>query len=169
MSGVSKASDFIFSIFFNSEIYFCRSFILFTSLVLIRGVTSTRIAQLYSGFGPCRFWVLNCWRMPNAPGFWHSAHSLTRLIIQALSVSDSPWQGTADALLSLAAFKPTEGGENLRRKGLELSVELTNERSVKSQGRWACANNLTPKTGTGQIRNATALFWYSCPLGWVPD
>ena len=30
----------------------------------IRGVTSTRIAQLYSGFGPCRFWVLKCWRMP---------------------------------------------------------------------------------------------------------
>jgi hypothetical protein len=44
----------LFSVFFGySEIYFCRSFILFTSLVLIRGVTSTRIAQLYSGFGPC--------------------------------------------------------------------------------------------------------------------
>jgi hypothetical protein len=21
---------------------------------------------LYSGFGPCRFWVLKCWRMPKA-------------------------------------------------------------------------------------------------------
>jgi hypothetical protein len=45
---------------------FCRYFILFTSLVLIRGVTNTRITQLYSGFGPCRFWVLKCWRMPKA-------------------------------------------------------------------------------------------------------
>ena len=64
---------FYFQYFFlNSEIYFCRSFIIFTSLVLIRGVTNTRIAQLYSGFGPCRFWALKCWRMPNAPGFWHS-------------------------------------------------------------------------------------------------
>jgi hypothetical protein len=53
-------------LFFNSEIYFCRYFILFTSLVLIRGVTNTRITQLYSGFGPCRFWVLKCWRMPKA-------------------------------------------------------------------------------------------------------
>ena len=53
-------------LFLNSEIYFCRYFILFTSLVLIRGVTNTIITQLYSGFGPCRFWVLKCWRMPKA-------------------------------------------------------------------------------------------------------
>ena len=31
-----------------------------------------------------------------------------------------PCDGTADAFLSLAAFKPTEGGENRRRRGLEL-------------------------------------------------
>ena len=31
-----------------------------------------------------------------------------------------PCDGIADAFLSLAAFKPTEGGENRRRKGLEL-------------------------------------------------
>ena len=31
-----------------------------------------------------------------------------------------PCDGTADAFLSLAAFKLTEGGENRRRKGLEL-------------------------------------------------
>jgi len=41
--------------------------------------------------------------------------------------------------------------------------------SVKSQGRWACANIVTPKTDTGQIRNTIALFWYSWPLGWVPN
>ena len=74
----------LFSVsFFNSEIYFCRYFILFTSLVLIRGVTSTRIAQLYSGFGPCRFWVLKCWRMPKAHDCWHSRkiHSIYITII----------------------------------------------------------------------------------------
>ena len=47
-------------------------FHIFTSLVFIRGFTSTRIAQLYSGFGPCRIWVLKCWRILNAPDFWHS-------------------------------------------------------------------------------------------------
>jgi hypothetical protein len=31
-----------------------------------------------------------------------------------------PCDGIADAFLSLAAFKPTEGGGNRRRKGLEL-------------------------------------------------
>jgi hypothetical protein len=72
--------------FFNSEIYFCRYFILFTSLVLIRGVTNTRITQLYS----------------------YESYG-----------------------------------------------------SVNSHGLWACANILTPKTGTDQIRNTIALFWYS--------
>jgi hypothetical protein len=47
--------------------YFCGlESKIFTSLVLIRGVTNTRITQLYSGFGPCRFWVLKGWRMPKA-------------------------------------------------------------------------------------------------------
>ena len=32
----------------------------------------SRITQLYSGFGPCRFWVLKCWRMPKAHDCWHS-------------------------------------------------------------------------------------------------
>ena len=56
----------------------CAISYFFTSLVLIRGVTNTRITQLYSGFGPCRFWVLKCWRMPKAHDCWHSRkiHSL---------------------------------------------------------------------------------------------
>ena len=33
--------------------------------------------------------------------------------------------------------------------------------SVNSHGLWACANILTPKTGTDQTRNTIALFWYS--------
>ena len=43
------------------------------------------------------------------------------------------------------------------------SIYFMNESygSVNSYGLWACANILTPKTGTDQTRNTIALFWYS--------
>jgi hypothetical protein len=72
LSGSHSGNSFEFShrlTGFLNYALFCLSFcyfILFTSLVLIRGVTNTRITQLYSGFGPCRFWMLKCWRMPKA-------------------------------------------------------------------------------------------------------
>ena len=48
-------------------------------------------------------------------------------------------------------------------KNVQKSVFFSNESygSVNSHGLWAYANILTPKTGTGQIRNTIALFWYS--------
>jgi hypothetical protein len=46
-------------------------------------------------------------------------------------------------------------------QGSENGRVVTIDGSVNSHGLWACANILTPKTGTGQIRNTIALFWYS--------